>query len=90
MPEIDHQTPKLKLIAPVGPSHPAPLRRGRLTVAWQNRLWSFAALLARLRAARPQPHDLARHDWPTQTRGRGVRMSEWLRDRLRWRWLRPR
>jgi hypothetical protein len=31
---------------------------------------------------------VSRLDFPTQVRGRGWRITEWLRDRLRPRWLR--
>jgi hypothetical protein len=37
-----------------------------------------------------QPADVARQVYRDQLRGRGLRLNEWLRDRLRPNWLRVR
>jgi hypothetical protein len=53
-------------------------------------LWLWSTWLAARRRVRVSPDDLRRLDFPAQTRGRGLRMTEWLRDRLRPGWLRMR
>ncbi|HMQ14993.1 MAG TPA: hypothetical protein PKC49_03380 [Phycisphaerae bacterium] len=60
----------------------------RRLAAWL--LWQAAGWLGRRRRSRAAPADVARLDHPAQVRGRGLRMSEWLRDRLRPAWLRVR
>jgi hypothetical protein len=54
------------------------------------RLWLWSTWLAARRRARALPGDYRRLDFHTQTRGRGLRMTEWLRDQLRPGWLRLR
>jgi hypothetical protein len=51
-------------------------------------LWQAGSWLA-FRRLRPRPQDYARHDLNSQTRGRR-HFSEFVRDRLRPRWLRIR
>jgi hypothetical protein len=60
--------------------------RGGL-VSW---LWRFGAWLASWRRARVRPEHVRQHVYRQQTRGMGLRMSEWLRDRARPVWLRIR
>jgi hypothetical protein len=50
-------------------------------------LWSLATAWAARRRPRAAPRS---PDFRAQTRGMGLRMSEWLRDRLRPGWLRLR
>lgn len=51
-------------------------------------LWKLAARIASLRRARITPADVRAMDTPSQVRGRGLRWTERLRDRLRGNWLR--
>ncbi|MBW7906876.1 MAG: hypothetical protein LC135_07085 [Phycisphaerae bacterium] len=53
-------------------------------------LWAAAGWLGRRRRPRVAPADVARLDHAAQVRGRGLRLGEWLRDRLRPAWLRVR
>jgi len=53
-------------------------------------VWTLGTWLAARRRPRIGPEDVQRHLYRQQTRGMGLRMSEWLRDRLRPRWLRVR
>jgi hypothetical protein len=53
-------------------------------------VWSLSDWLATRRRAQPTPGQMRRLDISTRTRGRGMRMTEWLRDRLRPGWLRVR
>jgi hypothetical protein len=46
--------------------------------------------LAARRRAPVRPEDVQRQIYRQQTRGMGLRMTEWLRDRLRPGWLRLR
>lgn len=62
-------------------------RARRVFLGW---VWSAARLVASRRRLRFTRADAAGLDFRTQTRGMGLRMSEWLRDRLRPRWLRLR
>ncbi|MGD8451048.1 MAG: hypothetical protein PVJ57_04460 [Phycisphaerae bacterium] len=57
--------------------------------AWRW-LWSWGTWWASFRRPRVRPEDVRRHLYRQQTRGMGVRWSEWLRDRLRPTWLRLR
>jgi hypothetical protein len=50
--------------------------------------WTFVTWLAARRRAVVRPTDVARHLYRRQTRGLGLRMTAWLRDRLRPGWLR--
>lgn len=43
-----------------------------------------------MRRPRIRPRDYAPHLYRSQTRGMGLRLTEWLRNRLRPRWLRVR
>jgi len=53
-------------------------------------LWSCGAWCASWRRPRLRPEHFRRHLFRQQTRGMGLRMSEWLRDRARPSWLRIR
>jgi hypothetical protein len=53
-------------------------------------LWMLGAALAQRRRAQFTVRDVQRHDFRWQTRRMGMRQTEWLRDRLRTRWLRLR
>ncbi len=55
-----------------------------------SRVWSLAAWLAARRRVRVPDAVALATDFRSQTRGRGLRMTEWLRDRLRPSWLRLR
>jgi hypothetical protein len=55
-----------------------------------GRLWLLGTWLAALRRAKARPEDVQRQVYRAQTRGMGLRLSEWLRDRLRPTWLRVR
>jgi hypothetical protein len=61
------------------------LRRGLL-----SRVWLLAAWLAARRRVRVSDAAATEADFRSQTRGRGLRMTKWLRDRLRPTWLRLR
>ncbi len=50
-------------------------------------IWIVAVWFASRRRARPRPEDYSAHLYRTQTRGMGLRLTEWLRDRLRPGWL---
>jgi hypothetical protein len=52
--------------------------------------WALGGWLASRRWSEVRAEDVARHDYRAQTRGMGLRMTEWLRDRLRPSWLRLR
>jgi hypothetical protein len=60
----------------------------------QSALWTRAWLLSTWLDARRKAGagdaDVARHLYRHQTRGMNLRLSEWLRDRLRPSWLRLR
>jgi hypothetical protein len=73
---------------PAGRAALTRLRRRR--AALLSRLWLVGAWLASRRRPRVLPEDVARHIYRSQTRGGGLRMTEWLRDRLRPAWLRLR
>jgi len=51
-------------------------------------VWTLGSWLAGRRRVPLRPDELAREDYRTQARGMGLRMTEWLRDRLRPGWLR--
>jgi len=51
-------------------------------------IWSLGAWLAGRRRPGAAPADVARLEYRTQARGMPLRMTEWLRDRLRPAWLR--
>ena len=55
-----------------------------------GRLWLVGTWLAARRRAKVRPEDVQHHLYRQQTRGLGLRWTEWLRDRLRPRWLRVR
>ncbi len=55
-----------------------------------TRVWLLGTWLADRGRPRITPDDLSRYEYRQQTRGMGLRMTEWLRDRLRPRWLRVR
>jgi|GEM_PF-3663950 len=55
-----------------------------------TRLWLAGTWLAKYRRPCIAAQDWNCHVYRQQTRGMGVRMTEWLRDRLRPRWLRLR
>jgi hypothetical protein len=61
------------------------LRSWLSTVTWVLGGWLGSRRRAAVRSA-----DVAQHDYRTQTRGMPLRMTEWLRDRLRPAWLRLR
>lgn len=63
-------------------------QRGRKAVL--SRAWLALLAWRTSRRLSPTPEDVARFDFPSQVRGRGVRLTEWLRDRLRPGWLRVR
>jgi len=63
---------------------------GRLRSLCTGWLWSMVTWLKARRPPNVRPEDVRRHLYRWQTRGMGLRMSEWLRDRLRPRWLRLR
>jgi hypothetical protein len=52
--------------------------------------WSLSAWLGSRRRPVVREQDVQKHVYRDQTRSIGVRMTEWLRDRLRPRWLRVR
>jgi hypothetical protein len=52
--------------------------------------WEFAIWLSSRRARPVHDRDVARHLYRSQTRGMGLRLTDWARDRLRPRWLRVR
>ncbi len=52
--------------------------------------WALAVWLSARRAARADGDAHRRLDFRTQTRGMGLRLTEWLRDRMRPGWLRVR
>ena len=56
----------------------------------QAAVWLLGGWIGSWRRARHSARDEQRQDFSTQTRGRGMRMSEFLRDRLRGKWLRLR
>ncbi len=55
-----------------------------------SRVWALAAWLAARRRVQIPDAAAIEADFRCQTRGRGLRMTEWLRDRLRPSWLRLR
>jgi hypothetical protein len=55
-----------------------------------GRLWLLGTWLAAWRRVKVRPEDVQRHIYRAQTRGKGLRLTEWLRDRLRPAWLRVR
>lgn len=57
---------------------------------WRAGIWQFANWLAERRAPQTRDEDIARLVCRHQTRGMSLRMTEWLRDRLRPQWLRVR
>ena len=63
-------------------------RRLRATVSTLT--WTLGGWLASRRQPRARPADVANHIYQAQTRGMPLRMTEWLRDRLRPSWLRVR
>ena len=52
-----------------------------------SRLWLLGTWLAAWRRAKVRPEDVQRQVYRAQTRGMGLRLTEWLRDRLRPAWL---
>lgn len=66
-----------------------PRRRDRrLRSAVLARLWLLGVWVAARRRVRARTEDVQGQVYRQQTRGMGVRMSEWLRDRMRPTWLR--
>ena len=63
--------------------------RGWRWAVWR-RLWSFGTWWASRRTRAAREEDVQRHVYRTQTRGMGLRLSGWARDRLRRRWLKLR
>jgi hypothetical protein len=55
-----------------------------------NLLWRLAVALGGRRWLEARPADVRRIDFPTQMRRSGLTLSEFLRERLRSRWLRLR
>jgi hypothetical protein len=53
-------------------------------------VWVLGGWRASRRRAMAGPEEVTRHEYRTQTRGMALRMTEWLRDRLRPSWLRLR
>jgi hypothetical protein len=53
-------------------------------------VWLLGTKLAARRFCTPGDDDYRQHLYRAQTHGMGLRMNEWLRDRLRHRWLRIR
>jgi hypothetical protein len=53
-------------------------------------IWALGGWLASRHRAAARAEDIARHEYRTQTRGMALRITEWLRDRLRPSWLRVR
>jgi len=53
-----------------------------------SQIWRLGTWIAARRPVRVRDEDVARHLYRAQIRGMGLRMTEWLRDRLRPRWLR--
>lgn len=51
-------------------------------------IWTLGGWIAARRSPATRHADVAQHEYRTQTRGMAVRMTEWLRDRLRPGWLR--
>jgi hypothetical protein len=64
-------------------------RRSRAS-ARLSRIWLALLAWRTWRRLPADPQAAARLDFPSQMRSRGVRMTEWLRDRLRPGWLRIR
>ncbi len=65
-------------------------RRPTRRAALWGRIWLLSSWVAARRRLRVRPEDVQRQVHRHQTRGMGLRMSEWLRDRLRPGWLRLR
>ena len=66
------------------------IRRRGLRALLTGAVWMVGAALAQRSQARYTVRDVRRHDFRWQTRGMGLRRTEWLRDRLRAGWLRIR
>jgi len=65
-------------------------RRRRWWARAATLIWNLGGLLGSRRRPVATPEDVRRFEYRTQTRGMGLRLTEWLRDRLRPRWLRIR
>jgi hypothetical protein len=72
-----------------GDSAPPP-PRGRAGRGFLARLWLLLTWLSARRRLKPDQAAIDRQLYRTQTRGMALRMTEWLRDRLRPTWLRLR
>ncbi len=64
------------------------MMRSTLRAALRRWGWRIGTWLAAKRRLRARPQDVHRQLYRTQTRGMGVRVTEWLRNRLRPGWLR--
>ena len=79
----------LRIHRPDLPSAAPPKQRPRRPVLL-TRVWLLGTWLAAQRRPRVRPADVARQLYRAQTRGMGLRVTEWLRDHLRPAWLRVR
>ncbi len=72
------------------PPGPQRFARRKLPRRLLSRLWDLGTWLAARRPIEAGADDYRRFDYRTQTRGMGLRMTDWLRNRLRPRWLKLR